>query len=105
VQTHAPENLRSDLGARTPISMSKNWSKRSAGLGEMFEGDSADTLTRKVLLVSTGRRAEGLSWADLVARTPIGASGNYNFLLLTLKRHYYSADMQVGTFLLMLIGG
>ena len=42
----------------------------------MFEGDSADTLTRKFPLVSMGGRAEGLACADPVARTPIGASGN-----------------------------
>jgi hypothetical protein len=71
----------------------------------MFEGDSADTLARQFLLVSMERRAEGLACADPVARTPIGASGNYNHLLLTLKRYHYSADMQVGTFLLMLMGG
>ena len=41
----------------------------SEGLGEMFEGDSADTCARKFPLVSMGGRAG--------ARTPIGASGNY----------------------------
>ena len=49
----------------------------SKGLGEMFEGDSADTSARKFLLVSMGGRAEGLACADLGPRTPIGASGNY----------------------------
>ena len=49
----------------------------SEGLGEMFEGDSADTLAGKFLLVTMGGRAEGLACADPVARTPIGASGNY----------------------------
>ena len=49
----------------------------SEGLGEMFEGDSADTLTDKFPLVSMGGRAEGLACVDLVARTPIGASGNF----------------------------
>ena len=48
----------------------------SEGLGEMFEGDSADTLAGKFPLVSMGGRAEGLACADPVARTPIGASGN-----------------------------
>ena len=48
----------------------------SEGLGEMFEGDSAHTLTGKFPLVSMGGRAEGLACADPVARTPIGASGN-----------------------------
>ena len=36
------------------------------GLGEMFEGDSADTCAGKFPLVSMGGRAQ----------TPIGASGN-----------------------------
>ena len=45
------------------------------GLGEMFEGDSADTLTGKFPLVSMGGREEGLACADLVARTLIGVSG------------------------------
>ena len=48
----------------------------SEGLGEMFEGDSADTGAGKFLLVLMGGRAEGLACADPGARTPIGASGN-----------------------------
>ena len=48
----------------------------SEGLGEMFEGDSADTLTGKFPLVPMGGRAEGLECADPGARTPIGVSGN-----------------------------
>ena len=46
----------------------------SEGLGEMFEGDSADTGVRKYPLVSMGGRAEGFACADPGARTPIGAS-------------------------------
>jgi hypothetical protein len=46
------------------------------GMGEMFEGDSADTCAEKFPLVSMGGRAEGLACADPGARTPIGASGN-----------------------------
>jgi hypothetical protein len=48
----------------------------SEGLGEMFEGDSADTGAEKIPLASMGGRAEGLACADPGARTPIGASGN-----------------------------
>ena len=57
----------------------------SEGLGEMFEGDSAlaDTCAGKFLLVSMGGRAEGLACADPGARTPIGASGNFVFLMGT----------------------
>ena len=49
----------------------------SEGLGEMFEGDSADMCAGKFPLVSMGGRAEGLACADPGVRTPIGASGNF----------------------------
>ena len=48
----------------------------SEGLGEMFEGDSADMCAGKSPLVSMGGRAEGLACADPGARTPISASEN-----------------------------
>ena len=41
----------------------------SEGLGEMFEGDSADMFAGKIPLVSMGGRAEGLACADPGART------------------------------------
>ena len=44
-------------------------------LGEMFEGDSADTCAGKFPLVSMGGRAGGQACADPGARTPIGVSG------------------------------
>ena len=50
----------------------------SEGLGEMFEGDSADMCGGKFPLLSMGGQAEGLGWADPGARTPIGASGNFS---------------------------
>ena len=53
----------------------------SEGLGEMFEGDSADTCAGIFPLDSMGGRAEGLACADPGARTPIGASGNFLFPL------------------------
>ena len=57
----------------------------SEGLGEMFEGDSADTCGGKFPLVSMGGRAEGLACVDPGARTPIGASGFFfKSFLLTL---------------------
>ena len=49
----------------------------SEGLGEMFEGDSADMCAGKFSLTSMGGRAEGLACTDREARTPIGVSGNY----------------------------
>ena len=54
------------------------------GMGEMFEGDSADTCAGKFTLVSMGDQAEGLTCADPGARTPIGVSGN--FLLFSLMK-------------------
>ena len=48
----------------------------SEGLGEMFEGDSADMCAGKFPLMSMGGREEGLACADPGARTPIGVSGN-----------------------------
>ena len=62
----------------------------SEGLGEMFEGDSADTCARKFPLVSIGGRAEGLACADPGARTPIGASGIYLFFLFKLLLSNFS---------------
>ena len=49
----------------------------SEGLGEMFEGDSADMCAGKLTLVSMGGQAKGLAYADPGARTPIGASRNF----------------------------
>jgi hypothetical protein len=49
----------------------------SEGLGEMFEGDSADMCAGKFPLASIRGRAEGLACADPGARTPIAASGNF----------------------------
>ena len=63
----------------------------SEGLGEMFEGDSADTCAGKFPLVSMGGRAEGLACADPGALTPIGASGNLlNRSVVVLKKHHLS---------------
>ena len=45
------------------------------GLGEMFEGYSAETCAGKIPLVPMGGRAEGPACADTGARTPIGTSG------------------------------
>jgi hypothetical protein len=56
----------------------------SEGLGEMFEGDSADTCAGKFPLVSMGGQTEGLVCADPGVRTPIGASGIPFLLLLSL---------------------
>ena len=58
----------------------------SEGLGEMFEGDFADTCGGKFPLMYMGGQAEGLACADPGVRTPIGASGNY-LLYLTFELH------------------
>ena len=51
----------------------------SEGLGEMFEGDSADMCAGTFPLVSMEGRApaEGLACGDPGARTPIGAGRNF----------------------------
>ena len=59
----------------------------SEGLGEMFEGDSADMCAGKFPLVSMGGQAEGLACADPGARTPIGVSGHF-IILMTLILHF-----------------
>ena len=61
----------------------------SEGLGEMFEGDSADMCAGKFPLVSMVGRAEGLACADRGVRTPIGASGNFRlFSMQTTQTPY-----------------
>ena len=50
--------------------------KHSDLVNQLREGDSEDTFARKFLLMSMWGRAEGLAWADPVARTPMGAIGN-----------------------------
>ena len=57
----------------------------SEGLGEIFEGDSADMCAGKFPLTSMGGRAEGLACADPGARTPIGVSGN--FISMPMENH------------------
>ena len=47
----------------------------SEGLGEMFEGDFADTCGGKFSLNLMGGRVEGLACTDPGVRTPIGVSG------------------------------
>ena len=51
----------------------------SERLGEMFEGDSADTCGGKFPLILMGGQAQGLACADPGARTPISVSGNLNY--------------------------
>ena len=57
----------------------------SDGLGELFEGDSANMCAGKFPLVSMGGRAEGLACADPGAKIPIGARGNFGFVFSTVE--------------------
>ena len=66
----------------------------SEGLGEMFEGDSADTCARTFPLVLMGGRAEGLACADPVARTPIGVSGILFIMFDVVQKHHYPNHCQ-----------
>jgi hypothetical protein len=55
----------------------------SEGLGEMFEGDSADMCTSKFPLMSMGGLAEGLACTDPGMRTPNSLSVDFlSFLVL-----------------------
>ena len=63
----------------------------SEGLGEMFEGNSADTCVGNFSLMSMGGRAEGLACATPVARTPIGVSLNFSCLVVMMV----SLDLKV----------
>ena len=56
----------------------------SDGLGEMFEGDSADTCSEKFPLMLMGGRAEGPACADPGARTPMGTTAFIHLFLLPL---------------------
>ena len=47
------------------------------GVGEMFEGDSADMCAEKIPLVSMVAERRVSLAQTLGARTPIGASGNF----------------------------
>ena len=59
----------------------------SEGLGDMFEGDSADMCAGKFPLMSMGGRAEGLACAEPGARTPIGVSKNSKFIFMNGLNH------------------
>ena len=54
----------------------------SEGLGEMFDGDSAEACGGKRLLMSVG-----LACADMGVRTPIGMSGNLNHFIWIESMH------------------
>ena len=62
------------------------------GLGELFEGDSADMCAGKFPLMSMGGRAEGLVCTDPGARTPIGVSG-INVAPCTSKADFWNASL------------
>ena len=47
----------------------------SEGLGEMFDGDTADMCGKQFPLMLMGGRVEGLVCADPGVRTPIGVIG------------------------------
>ena len=69
------------------------------GMGEMFEGDSAETCAGQFPLVLMGGRAEGLACADPGARTPIGMSGN--FTLFPMKGLLCTPSFSCVTILVM----
>ena len=64
------------------------------GLGEMFKGDSADTCAIKFSLVLMGGQVEGLACADSGARTPIGASGNFDYFTVHFVLFYCTCSFE-----------
>ena len=72
----------------------------SEGLGEMFEGDSADMCTGKFPLMLMGGRAEGLAFADPGLRPP-SARAEYShpshpsFNLKNLLKSEKSYDIEI----------
>jgi hypothetical protein len=65
----------------------------SEGLGEMFEGDSADTCSEKFPLMSIGGRADGLACADPGARTPSAWAEINLFILPPPQTHTHSENV------------
>ena len=63
----------------------------SEGVGEMFEGDFADT--SPISTYVDGGRAEGLAFADPGARTPIGVSGNSFITTIYTNIIYISGEL------------
>ena len=66
----------------------------SDGLGEMFEGDSADMCAGKLPLMLMGGRSEGLAYVDPGARTPIGVSG-YSYCTLIVLQYQSSLSVEL----------
>ena len=58
----------------------------SEGLGEIFEGDSADMCTGKFPLKLMGGRAKGLACADPGARPPFSISGNIPYIFIESRQ-------------------
>ena len=77
----------------------------SEGLGEMFEGDSADMCAGKFPLMSMVARAECLVCADPGARNPIAASGNLIILAFSTTRtaYQFEANCQLWEIILKVI--
>ena len=69
----------------------------SEGLGEMFEGNSADTRAGKFPLVLMGDGVESLACADLGARTPIGASRNFSSVISLPSKIIMNVSLEKGS--------
>ena len=67
----------------------------SEGLGEMFEGDSADMCADIFSLMSMGGRADGLACADLGVRTPISVSRNFIPKMYKLAKGIYASSPNI----------
>jgi hypothetical protein len=67
----------------------------SEGLGDRFEGDSADMCAGKFSLVSMGGRAEGIACANPGARTPMALAEFFLFYYLCILIKCNSGDLWV----------
>ena len=68
-------------------------------MGKFQKSDSADTCGGKFPLVSMGGRAEGLACADPGARTPIGATGNfqYSFYFISSNKESFRVKSKINS--------
>ena len=67
----------------------------SEGLGEMFEGDSADTCAGKIPLVPMGVRADGPVCAGQGARPPSALAEFLKICLVKKKWNHFNLKMDM----------
>jgi hypothetical protein len=63
------------------------------GLGEVFEGDSADTCAGKFPLVSMGGRVNGQAWADGERGPPSARAELFTFFTVPITAPFSSSPV------------